>query len=63
MTAPALTVCEENVTLAVIFRTLPNGKMDCHVKGYMDPAELVYQLRQIADHIESNGPVDAVDPR
>lgn len=55
-----LEVVEENVTLAVIFRTLPNGKMDCHVKGYMDPDELVYQLREIADHIETNGPVSNI---
>lgn len=49
---------EDNVLLAVVFKRLPGGEIDAHVKGYMDPAELVDRLRQIADHIESAGPVD-----
>jgi hypothetical protein len=53
-----MTVCEEDVTLAVIFREAPSGRIDAHVKGNMDPRELVYQLREIANHIELNGPVD-----
>jgi hypothetical protein len=58
MAAPTMTVCEEDVTLAVIFREAPTGRIDAHVKGNMDPRELVYQLREIANHIELNGPVD-----
>lgn len=55
-----MTVCEEDVTLAVIFREHTDGRIDAHVKGNMDPDELVYQLREIADHIETNGPVSNI---
>lgn len=52
-------VHEENVTMAVIIRELPDGRLDAHVKGHMAPLELVDFLREIAEHIETNGPVDA----
>ena len=53
----SVNVHEEGVTAAVIIRETPRG-MDASVKGYLSPIKLVYFLREIADHIEQNGPVD-----
>jgi len=54
----SVNVHEEGVTAAVIIRDTPTGGLDADIKGYMAPLKLVYFLREIADHIEQNGPVN-----
>ena len=59
MAARTVDVHEHHVNMAVIMRVNEDtGVVETHVKGYMNPDELVAQLREIADHIATNGPVN-----